>query len=46
MAEQINLDSLSNVVQRLTEGYIRYEQDTSDTQIRSANEQGLLSEKR
>lgn len=34
MAEQINLDSLSNAVQRLTEGYVRYEQDASDTQIR------------
>lgn len=34
MAEPINLDSLSNAVQRLTEGYDRYQQDTSDTQIR------------
>ena len=34
MTEPINLDSLSNAVKRLTEGYDRYQQDTSDTQIR------------
>lgn len=34
MAEPINLGSLSNSVQRLKEGYDRYQHDTSDTQIR------------
>jgi len=34
MADQINLDSISNAVKRLSEGLSRYQQDTSDTQIR------------
>ena len=34
MADQLNLDSISNAVERLTEGYSRYQQDTNDTQIR------------
>lgn len=34
MTDKLDLTPLANAVQRLNEGFVRYQQDTTDTQIR------------